>query len=213
MDNRLIKTATALIKNNMDAFIVSTKEEAKRTVEELLYEGATIGVGGSVSLDEAGISELIRNDKYNFFDRYKKGLTAEEAEKVMKDAMFADFFLCSANAVTENGELINVDGRGNRVAALIFGPKNVIVVVGANKIVANVNEGLERVKTVAAPKNCVRLSCKTYCAEKGECVAAGGAIASGCMSDDRICCNYVVSAKQRVKNRIKVILCEESLGY
>ena len=213
MNNKLVKTAAALIKNNMDAFIVKNADEARATVETLLCEGAVIGVGGSQTLDQTGILELIKSDKYKFLDRYAKDLTPEDVERVMKENFFADYFICSANAITESGELVNVDGRSNRVAALLFGPENVIVVAGANKIVPTVSDGLERVKRVAAPKNCVRLSFETYCAKMGECVAAGGAIASGCGSEGRICCNYVISAYQRKKNRIKVILCEEPLGY
>ena len=213
MNDSIIKTATALIRNNMDAFIVKNADEARSTVEKLIKKGATIGVGGSVSLSECGIMDLVRQGEYKFLDRYKEGLTPEQTEQVMRDTLSCDYFLCSANAVTENGELVNVDGRSNRVAAVLYGPKNVIIVAGVNKIVKTVEEGLERVKRVAAPKNCVRLSCDTYCAKKGECVAAGGSVASGCNSPGRICSNYVVSAYQMNKNRIKVILCEEPLGY
>lgn len=111
----------------------------------------------------------------------------------------------SANAITENGELYNVDGNSNRVAALVYGPDSVIVVAGYNKIVPDIDAAVQRVKKVAAPINAVRLHCETPCAKVGECM--------NCHSEGRICCNYVVSAQQRHKNRIKVVLVGEELGF
>ena len=134
----------------------------------------------------------------------------------MGKALTADVFLSSSNAVTENGELYNVDGRGNRIAAFCFGPKNVIVIVGANKIVPDIDAAAERVKKIAAPKNTVRLSCKTPCAKTGECISLKNEnpeLCDGCLTDERICSSYLISGRQRVKDRIKVIICKESLGY
>ena len=122
----------------------------------------------------------------------------------------------SSNAVTESGVLYNVDGNGNRVAALTFGPKSVIVVMGYNKIVKDLDEAVRRVKTVSAPANAVRLNCETYCRHTGVCVSLSKEhpeMADGCRNSDRVCATYVVSGQQRVKDRIKVILVGEELGY
>ena len=122
----------------------------------------------------------------------------------------------SSNAVTENGELYNVDGNSNRVSALLYGPSSVIVVIGVNKIVKNIDEAVRRVKVCAAPKNTVRLSCETPCSKTGECVSLlreDSKMPDGCRCDGRICCNYVVCAQQRHKNRIKVVIVNEQLGY
>ncbi len=203
----------ALEKNNIEAHYFKTKAEICQFVCELLPDGATISSGGSMSLIDSGVFEIINSEKYDYIDRF--AAKTPEEEKEMKAKYFtADYFFCSSNAVTKNGELINVDGRSNRIAAIVYGPQNVIMVVGKNKIVNDINEGLMRVKTIAAPKNTIRLDCATFCKEKGYCIAAeNGEIASGCDSEARICCNYVISSHQREKGRIKVLLCEEELGF
>lgn len=122
----------------------------------------------------------------------------------------------STNALTENGELYNVDGNSNRVAALLYGPKSVIVVCGINKIVKNIDEAIKRVKTIAAPHNTIRLGIETPCGKTGECVSLrkeNPEFCDGCHGDTRICCNYVVSAQQRHIDRIKVIIIGEEYGY
>ena len=121
--------------------------------------------------------------------------------------------MTSSNAVTERGELYNVDGNSNRIAAIAFGPSRVIMVVGINKIVPDLDAAIRRVKTIAAPKNTQRLSCKTYCEAAGKCAGLDGDLCAGCASDARICCNYLVSAKQREPGRIHVIFVGEELGY
>ena len=131
-------------------------------------------------------------------------------------AFSADAYFCSSNAVTENGELYNVDGNSNRIAAISYGPKSVIMIVGYNKIVKNIDEAIKRVKTICAPKNCERLDINSYCNSKGECksyLIENPEICDGCSSDTRICCNYLISSRQRHKDRIKVILVPEILGY
>jgi len=216
MDNIIKKTLENLEKNNMPSYYVETKAEIIPLLKTFIEKGATIGVGGSETLNQIGALDLVRNGDYKFFDRYEKGLSPEQVSEVMVKALSADVFLSSSNAVTESGELYNVDGRGNRIAAFCFGPKNVIVVVGANKIVPNIAAAVERVKKIAAPKNTVRLSRKTPCAKTGECVSLGldnPEICDGCLTDDRICASYLISGRQRIKGRIKVIICNESLGY
>lgn len=205
---RLERTAEALRKNNMAAYVCKTKKSALKQVEELLTEGASIGSGGSMSMEECGVMELVRSGRYNFIDRSK----AEDIDKCYNEMYGADFYLCSSNAVTEMGELYNVDGNSNRVSMIAFGPKKVIMVVGCNKVVRDLDEAIRRVKEIAAPANCKRLGCKTYCAETGVCMGRDGGMTDGCKGDT-ICCNFLVSAKQRHKDRINVILVAEELGY
>lgn len=211
---RMEKAAENLRKNNMEAYITDSCADAVKIVEGILKEGESISCGGSVTLKESGVMDLMKSGKYNFLDR-SKAKTQEEIEAVYRQVFSCDTYLTSANAVTENGELYNVDGNSNRVAAICYGPKSVIFIVGMNKLVRNLDEAIVRVKTCAAPPNCIRLGCETPCQKTGECISlsTGGDMPSGCHSEKRICCNYVVSAHQRHKNRFKVILVAENLGY
>jgi L-lactate utilization protein LutB len=209
------KTIEALRAHNMDVYLAKDKGEAKKIALSLIPEGATCASGGSVTLDETGIIEELKSGKYVYIDRYIPTLTPEERVAAMKRALTADYYFMSANAITENGELYNVDGNSNRVAALLYGTGSVIVVAGKNKIVKDLEAAILRVKTVAAPKNAARLNCATPCAKTGHCISLdrGGDMADGCSSPARICCNFVVSAQQRHPSRIKVILVDEELGY
>ena len=206
--------AAALRKNNMAAYCVDTKEQALALVRELLNKGDTVSVGGSRTLQDAGVMDLLRNGDYHFLDRAVPGLTPEQIRQVYLDSFDADAYLCSSNAVTLRGELYNVDGNSNRVAAMAFGPRSVILVVGCNKLVADLDEAARRVKRIAAPLNTKRLDCATYCKETGVCVAADGEYnTDGCTSPARICCTYVTMGYQRIPGRIKVILVGEPLGF
>ena len=213
MNERIEKTMKNLEKNNMNVFYVETKEEVIPLIEKLVEDGSTVAVGGSVTLGELGILDHLRSGKYTFYDRYEQGLTQEQIDQVFIKSMGVDAYFCSSNAVTEEGELYNVDGNANRIAAIAFGPKKVIMLVGVNKIVEDLDEAVKRVKTVAAPKNAVRLNCKTFCAVKGHCVDMEGGIGKGCDSPVRLCRDYLVSSKQKVKGRINVIFINEELGY
>lgn len=212
---RIEKTIENLKRNNMLGFYCETKEEALKKVLEFIAEGDTVTNGGSETLKQVGVIDAVRNGNFNYVDR---GLaqSKEEAEELMREAYFADVYLTSSNAVTEFGELYNVDGNSNRVSAILYGPKSVIVVCGYNKIVKNFDEAVYRVKTKAAPPNTKRLSTGAYCEHAGECLSLGADssfMCDGCRGDGRICCNYVVCAQQRHKDRIKVIIVGEELGY
>lgn len=214
LQERLTATAEALRRNNMEAYCVDTAAEVVPLVRRLLTAGDTVAVGGSKTLEETGVLALLRSGEYRFLDRYAPDLTAEQIERLYRDSFSADAYLCSSNAVTESGELYNVDGRANRVAALCYGPRSVILVVGCNKVVPDLDAAARRVKTVAAPQNTKRLNCATYCRETGVCVAADGErCTDGCGSAARICCTYVTMGYQRVPGRIKVILVGEELGF
>lgn len=198
-------TVRNLSKNNMYPVYVETKEEVVPKIEELVREGETVACGGSMTLFEAGVMKHLRTGRYNFLDRYEKGLTQQQINEIYKKSFFADTYFTSTNAITEDGELYNVDGNGNRVAAMIYGPSSVIVVAGINKIVRNIDEAVERVKRIAAPANALRLNADTPCTKTGICM--------NCKTDKRICCSYTVFRHQKAKDRIKVIIVGESLGY
>lgn len=212
--NTTVETTIAnLKKNGMDTYFVQTKADVLPLVKSLLTPGETIAVGGSVSLDETGVLELVKNGDYTFLDRYAPDLTNEQRQEVFRQSFFADTYLCSSNAITEGGELYNVDGNANRVAAIAYGPKQVILVVGVNKIVPDLDAAVRRVKTVAAPLNTKRLHCQTYCATAGHCMGLEGGMTDGCSSPQRICVQYLVSGKQRNAGRIKIVLVGEPCGY
>ena len=211
---RMEKTKNALENNNMTAYTVKTKEEAADIVRSLLKKGDVIASGGSVTINQCGITDIIKSPDYIYLDR--NSVAPDKTAEIFRKSFSADVYLCSSNAITENGELYNVDGNSNRVAAIAYGPKSVIIIAGYNKIVRNIEEASNRVKKTAAPANTVRLQCDTYCSKSGECAAftkESQDITSGCSSDERICCNFLISAKQRHKGRIKVILVAENLGF
>lgn len=205
VDKRVHKVMENLQKNNMLAIYLSSKEEVPGKIAELVKEGETVALGGSMSLFEARVIDHLRSGRYNFLDRYAEGLTREQMEEIYRQSFFADAYITSTNAITLDGRLYNVDGNGNRVAAMIYGPKSVIVVAGINKIVNNMDEAYERLRNIAAPANAVRLSKNTPCTKTGTCM--------DCKSEDRICSSYVILGWQKAKNRIKVILVGEDLGY
>ena len=213
MSVNIEKTIKNLEKNNIEAIFVQSRNEVIPLVEKIVAEGSTVAVGGSVTLDEVGMLEHLRSGRYTFFDRYEKGLDAEQIKEIYRKSFGADAYFCSTNAITEDGELYNVDGNANRIGAIAFGPKNVIIIAGINKIVKDIDSAVKRVKSVAAPKNCVRLCKNTFCAKSGHCADMDGGIGKGCDSADRICRHYLVSAKQMHFGRIKVIIVNEELGY
>ena len=221
MDTRTQITIANLQKNNMRTYYVEKKEDVVPLVKTLLSKGATVGSGGSMTLQECGVTDLLKSGYVNFIDRVA-GASAEEIEKVYALQRQADFYFSSANAVTESGDLYNVDGRGNRVASIYHGPKQIVIVVGVNKIVKDLREAAYRVKTIAAPLNAVRLKYATPCAKTGKCISlqnlSGEAtlnvpMTAGCATQDRICCDYSICGKQRVKDRMTIIVVGETLGY
>lgn len=205
IDLRVEKTIKALEKNCMKGYYVKSEAELISLIDSLIKEDKLITAGGSMTLSETGVIKHL-NEKYGdaFADRAKCA-NQDEIEETFRKAYVSDTFFASTNAVTENGELYNIDGNGNRVSAMIFGPKQVILVVGVNKIVTDLDEAKARLRKIACPANAVRLNCDTPCKEKGECFS--------CHSPARICCSYVTLAQQRKKDRIKVIFINGNYGY
>jgi L-lactate utilization protein LutB len=213
LDKRIERTVKALARNNMEAFVAEDCAQAVEIVKGLMKEGDSVTCGGSVTLKESGVRELMESGAYRFIDR-SKAKTPDEVKQVYRESFSADVYLTSANAITESGELYNVDGNSNRIAAIAYGPDRVIVVAGVNKLVRTLEDAVVRVKTEAAPPNTVRLESDTPCAKTGECISLnrGGGMCDGC-SGARICCNYLISAYQRHADRIKVVIVKENLGY
>lgn len=199
------KTAEALRKNNFWAQCTDNRSEALELVEGLLAEGDIIGCGGSMTLFEMGAIDLLRSGSYEFLDRYREGLHRDELEEIFRRSFYADVYITSSNAVTESGELYNVDGNCNRIAAMLYGPKSVIVVMGYNKIVKDRSAAEARIGQIAAPANATRLNRATPCTKTGVCM--------DCKTETRICANHAIFTRQQVKDRIKVILVGEELGY
>lgn len=210
---KIARVLEQLAHNRIDGTYVETRAQVAQVVEKLLKPGDRIGLGGSVTLQECGILDLVRKPEYQLIDRYEAGLTRAQMQERFRAALTADVFLSGCNAITEKGELYNVDGNANRLAAILFGPDRVILVAGCQKIVPDVAAAVERVRTVAAPLNARRLNKETYCAKTGHCVACGKPIGAGCDSPDRICRDYAVCASQAVPGRIHVILVGEETGY
>lgn len=207
------RTMENLRKNNMAAFYADTKENVCPIVESLLKDGDTVTHGGSVSLSDCGLTELLNSGRYNYLDR-SKAKSPDEIKKIYRQAFFADTYISGTNAIIESGMLYNVDKNSNRIAPIAFGPESVIIIAGYNKIVKNFDEAVERVRGEAAPANCIRLNCNTPCTEKGECIMRG----KGCETlgqncgGNTICGNYLLQSTQAIKDRIRVIIVGEEVG-
>lgn len=204
-EQRINRTIEALKTNNMNGYLVRTKEELIEKIEELAKEGSTVACGGSTSLFECGVIDHLRSGRYKFLDRYEEGLSRQEITKIFKESFLSDVYFSSSNAVTEDGKLYNVDGNGNRVAAMLFGPDKVIVVVGINKIVKDIDEAVKRNREISAPANAKRLNKKTPCAKVGYCM--------DCKSSEKICREFTVIASQGRADRIHVIFMNDNIGY
>lgn len=214
---RIRRTIENLGKNGITATYAPGAVEAAALLRTLLVPGETIAVGGSVTLDQIGALQILRDPAYNFIDRYEKGISREELSERYHRGLSADTFITSSNAITETGLLYNVDGRGSRAAALVYGPRRVIVIAGYNKIVGTIEDAVRRVKTVCAPANAMRLGMDTYCAKHGHCINMN-IDRSNCMfpgtgsCDSRLCVSAVVTGKQP-EGRMTVIIVGQQLGY
>jgi hypothetical protein len=198
------RTIKALQKNNFDARFVPKAKDAAKEVFTMIPDGATVGVGGSVTLSEIGFFNEASKHQITLLNPSPQG-PIEDFLRMRREIFLADVYVCSSNAVTEDGKLFNIDGSGNRVGSMTFGPKKVILVCGINKIVKDLDEAMRRVQNVAAPMNARRLALKTPCAETGVC--------ADCASPQRICNAYVATAKKPIRTDVTVLLVGEPLGY
>ena len=188
---------------------LSSREEKRRGIREsalrqalaLIPEGSTATMGGGVSVYEIGLVKALKEGSYNFIDRNE----IADKRAAMLAAYDADVFLASCNAITEDGVLVNIDGNANRVSAIAFGPKKVVLIVGMNKVCSDVDAAMKRARGIAAPTNAQRFGLSTPCAKTGSCM--------NCKSPDTICCQFLVTRFSRHAGRIHVILVNDTLGY
>lgn len=204
METRMNLCKKALEANGMKAYLAQNAEEAITLVNGMIKDGEQVCDGGTMTLQETGILSSLQQRNIKFHTHADTTMSREESDAEARLAFYADTFITSSNAITLQGELVNIDGHGNRVSAMIFGPKQVLVVVGYNKIVSDEAEAIHRIQTIAAPANCVRLGKQTPCRMVGEC--------KNCHSKDRICSSYVKINYDK-EDRIRVILVKENLGY
>ncbi len=191
-------------KRGIEGYYCHNAEEALLTAKRFLTPGCSISWGGSQTIKEIGLLDALDEADYILYDR-DTAKTPEERSLMYSKTVTADYYFMSSNAITMDGQLVNVDGFGNRVACLITGPKNVIVIAGMNKVAVDVDAAIDRARNMAAPPNTVRLNKKTPCAETGKC--------ANCLSEDCICSHIVVTRRSGIPGRIKVILVGEELGY
>lgn len=205
---RLKEVKAALESNNFEVFIAGNVNEAKEIVEkEIIPKVApkSISWGGSMTFTSTGLYETLKNDPaYNILDTYDKSLTPEEMVEKRRQSFLVDLFITGTNALTETGMLVNLDMIGNRICGITFGAKNVIILVGRNKIVPDLDEAMFRIKNYVAPANAMRLDKKTPCVKTGYC--------EDCKSPDRICNTWTVTEKSFPKGRVRIVLINEDLG-
>ena len=195
------KVIKGLESRNMKGHYAATKEEALKTALSLIAEGSSVTMGGAMSAHEIGLVDAVKAGNYRFIDRD----TAEDKRAAMLAAYDADWFLSSVNAMTDDGILVNIDGNANRVSAICQGPKQVLFIVGTNKICDDLDSAMKRARNVAAPINAQRFGLNTPCAKTGKCM--------DCKSPDTICCQFLITRFSRHAGRIHVILVNDSLGF
>ncbi|MBR1660459.1 MAG: lactate utilization protein [Oscillospiraceae bacterium] len=195
------KLIRGLESRNMSGYYASDRTEALRLALSLIPEGSTVTMGGAMSAHEIGLVEALRGEQYRFIDRD----TMEDKRAAMLAAYDADVFLSSANAITEDGMMVNIDGNANRVSAIAQGPKKVLFIVGMNKVCPDLDSALKRARNVAAPINAQRFGLSTPCTKTGACM--------DCKSPDTICCQVLITRFSRHPGRIHVILVNDNLGF
>ena len=189
---------------NITGYYAENKEEALKTALEIIKKGASVSWGGSASAREIGLIDAVCNGDYVVYNR-EECKTPEDKRAVELKTFGCDYYICSSNAVTEDGILVNVDGNSNRVAAIAYGPSHVVMIVGMNKVTKDVEAALSRARNLAAPVNAQRFPIDTPCKQTGAC--------ANCKSKDTICCEFLVTRFSRHEGRIHVILVNDTLGY
>ena len=195
------KVIKGLPSRNMTGYWAKDREEARRIALSLIPEGSSVTMGGAMSAHEIGLVEAVKDSNYTFIDRAK----FETPREALLAAYDADWFLSSANAMTEDGVLVNIDGNANRVSCIANGPKHVLFIVGMNKVCDDIDGAMKRARSVAAPTNAQRFGLNTPCSKTGSCM--------NCKSPDTICCQFLITRFSRHKDRIHVILVNDTLGF
>lgn len=189
----------------MTGYFVENEEELLRLLGELIRKGEKVGCGDSATLKETGVFDFIRSGGFIFYDKHQPGLTPDEKRAIYLKNFDVDTFLTGVNAITLDGKLFNIDGNGSRVAPMLYGPKQVIVVAGVNKLTDTVEDAVSRARQIAAPLDAKRLKKDTPCTKLGKCI--------DCRHEQRICNDFVLIAGQFAKDRIKVILVNQAYGF
>ena len=198
------KVIKGLESRNMKGYYAATKEEALKIALDLIPETSSVTMGGAMSAREIGLVDALKNGNYNFIER-ENATTDEEKRAAILKGYDADYFLSSANAITEDGVMVNIDGNSNRVSFIAHGPKHVIFIVGMNKVCNDVDGAMKRARNVAAPINAQRFGLTTPCSKTGACM--------NCKSPDTICCQFLITRYSRHNDRMHVILVNDSLGF
>lgn len=199
------RVVEALRKNNFDAVYFSRKEDAVPYILNFIHAGDKVGFGGSMTVAEMGLPEKVKEKGACLLDHNAPGLSPEERLAIRRQQLLSDVFICSTNALTLDGCLVNVDGTGNRVAAMTFGPKKVIIVAGINKICKDIHSALARIQMIASPKNNKRLGLANPCTTLGSC--------ADCQGKTRICNIYSILKRKPSNTDITVVVIGENLGY
>ncbi len=195
------KVIKGLESRNMSGYYAADKQEALKKALELIPQGSTVTMGGAMSAHEIGLVDALKKGNYTFIDRDQE----EDKRAAMLAAYDADVFLSSANAITNDGVMVNIDGNSNRVSAIAQGPKKVVFIVGMNKVCDDIDGAMKRARNVAAPINAQRFNLSTPCAKTGACF--------NCKSPDTICCQFLITRYSRHEGRIHVILVNDNLGF
>ncbi len=195
------KVIEGLKSRNMTGYYAKDKEEALKIALDIIPEKSVISMGGAMSVREIGLVDALKNGDYDFIDRDNY----EDKRQAMLKAYDADFFLASANAITDDGVIVNIDGNANRVSAIAQGPKKVLFIVGINKVCFDIDSAMKRARNVAAPINAQRFGLSTPCSKTGTCM--------NCKSPDTICCQFLITRFSRHADRIHVILVNDNLGF
>ncbi|MCR5701262.1 MAG: lactate utilization protein [Lachnospiraceae bacterium] len=198
------KVIKGLESRNMTGYYAASKEEALKIALEIIPEKSSVTMGGAMSAREIGLVDAVKSGNYNFIER-ENASTEEEKRKATLEGYDADYFLSSANAMTEDGVIVNIDGNSNRVSMIAHGPKHVLFIVGMNKICDDIDGAMKRARNVAAPINAQRFGLSTPCTNTGSCM--------NCKSPDTICCQFLITRYSRHKDRIHVILVNDNLGF
>ena len=205
MDETIQAVIDSLEKHNMAGYFVENQRELIELLQDFIPKGSAIGSGDSVTLEQTGVFDWLRNGEYTFYDKFKPGLSSAEKRALYLKNFSADTFITGSSALTMDGKIFNIDGNGSRVAPMLYGPPQVIIVVGTNKIVKDLPEAIERTRQIAAPLDAKRLKKDTPCAKLGRCI--------DCNHKQRICNDFVLITGQFAEGRIKVVIVNDTLGY
>lgn len=205
--NQAEQIIKSLKKRNMNGVYFTNSQEAVEAICGMIEENALVGLGGSETIIESGLVDALRKMNIRLLDRYKEGVTPERVAEMRREGLLSDVYITSSNAITSDGKIVNMDGTGNRVAAMIYGPKKVIFMVGMNKAVISLEDAISRIKTIAGPMNSIRVNKNTPCSKLGFCADPH------CHPPNRICSQLVILEANLIPDRINVVLVGEELGY